>query len=89
MKKNRLNVLKTYNNIYMMHWGEAQTTLSAVAKWCLWSMIFVQILCNKQFFVNVYFKLEKTFSSHFKWTLVPRSFARWIKMIIKSRKDET
>ncbi len=55
-------------------------------------MILVQILCNEQFFVTVYFKLEKTFSSHFKWTLVPRSTwssTRWIKMLIKSRKDET
>ncbi len=41
-----------------------------MAKWFLWSMILVQILCNKQFFVTVYFKLENTFSSHFKWTLV-------------------
>ncbi len=50
--------------------------LHSMAKWCLWSMILVQILCNEQFFVTVYFKLEKTFSSHFKWTLVPRS--TWI-----------
>ncbi len=41
-----------------------------MAKWFLWSMILVQILCNKQFFVTVFFKLEKTFISHFKWTLV-------------------
>ncbi len=34
-------------------------------------MMLAQILCNEQFFVNVYFKLEKTFSSDFKWTLVP------------------
>ncbi len=63
MKKNRLNVWRHDN---MEHWG-AQTT--SVAKWCLWSMILVQILCNEQFFVTVYFKLEKTFSSHFKCNL--------------------
>ncbi len=27
--------------------------LHSVAKWCLWSMILVQILCNEQFFVTV------------------------------------
>ncbi len=65
---------------------EEEPELHSVAKWCLWSMILVQILCNEQFFVTVYFKLEKTFSSHFKWTLVPRSSTRLIKMLISQEK---
>ncbi len=76
-----------HDNIYRMHWGGAQTTLGGQV------MLMVHDIgtdsVNEQFFVTVYFKLEKTFSSHFKWTLVPRLTWSSIKMLIKSRKDET
>ncbi len=64
--------------------------LHSVAKWCLWSMILGQILCNEQFFVTVYFKLKEHLVPTLSWTLVPSrstwSSTRWIKMLIESRK---
>ncbi len=59
--KERLNVWNTHDVIYKMHWGGAQTTLSG--RGMLMIHDIVQILCNKPFFVTLYFgKLEKTFS---------------------------